>query len=142
MKPTQAPAHNHAIEVSDSINLPNPPKAHRYLAVPEDIRLRTILRSEPAEAAAPVAQRPSSSTTQPLPVAAKTACAFVMGVYGGSKDAMGKAQAAFEGGFGKSGEYTDLPALQRVFTSFEEIEASLNHWATSLYEPIDRKSVV
>jgi two-component system, NtrC family, response regulator PilR len=35
----------------------------------EDIRLRTILRSEPAEAAPPVAQRPSSSTTQPLPVA-------------------------------------------------------------------------
>jgi exodeoxyribonuclease V gamma subunit len=73
---------------------------------------------------------------QPLPVAAKTACAFVMGVYGGSKDAMGKAQAAFEGGFGKSGEYTGSPALQRVFTSFEEIEAGLNHWATRLYDPM------
>ncbi len=74
--------------------------------------------------------------TQPLPVAAKTACAFVMGVYGGSKDAMGKAQAAFKGGFGKSGEYTDSPALQRVFTSFEDVEADLNHWATRLYEPM------
>jgi exodeoxyribonuclease V gamma subunit len=73
---------------------------------------------------------------QPLPVAAKTACAFVMGVYGGSKDAMGKAQAAFEGGFGKSGEYTGSPALQRVFTRFEEMEAGLNHWATRLYEPM------
>lgn len=80
--------------------------------------------------------------TQPLPVAAKTACAFVMGVYGGSKDAMGKAQAAFEGGFGKSGEYTGSPALQRVFTSFEEMEASLNHWATRLYEPMFKAAKV
>jgi exodeoxyribonuclease V gamma subunit len=80
--------------------------------------------------------------TQPLPVAAKTACAFVMGVYGGSKDAMGKAQAAFEGGFGKSGEYTGSPALQRVFTSFEDVEASLNHWATRLYEPMFKAAKV
>jgi exodeoxyribonuclease V gamma subunit len=80
--------------------------------------------------------------TQPLPVAAKTACAFVMGVYGGSKDAMGKAQAAFEGGFGKSGEYDGSPALQRVFTSFEDVEASLNHWATRLYEPMFKAAKV
>jgi exodeoxyribonuclease V gamma subunit len=79
---------------------------------------------------------------QPLPVAAKTACAFVMGVYGGSKDAMGKAQAAFEGGFGKSGEYTGSPALQRVFTSFEDVEADLNHWATRLYEPMFKAAKV
>jgi exodeoxyribonuclease V gamma subunit len=79
---------------------------------------------------------------QHLPVAAKTACAFVMGVYGGSKDPMGKAQAAFEGGFGKSGEYTDSPALQRVFTSFEDVEASLNHWATRLYEPMFKAAKV
>ena len=79
---------------------------------------------------------------QPLPVAAKAACAFVMGVYGGSKDAMGKAQAAFEGGFGKSGEYTGSPALQRVFTSFEDVEASLNHWATRLYEPMFKAAKV
>jgi exodeoxyribonuclease V gamma subunit len=79
---------------------------------------------------------------QPLPVAAKTACAFVMGVYGGSKDAMGKAQAAFEGGFGKSGEYTGSPALQRVFTSFEDVEDDLNHWATRLYEPMFKAAKV
>jgi exodeoxyribonuclease V gamma subunit len=79
---------------------------------------------------------------QPLPVAAKTACAFVMGVYGGSKDAMGKAQAAFEGGFGKSGEYRGSPALQRVFTSFEDVQADLNHWATRLYEPMFKAAKV
>ncbi len=79
---------------------------------------------------------------QPLPVAAKTACAFVMGVYGGSKDAMGKAQAAFEGGFGKSGEYTGSPALQRVFTSFEDVQVDLNDWATRLYEPMFKAAKV
>jgi len=79
---------------------------------------------------------------QPLPVAAKTACAFVMGVYGGSKDAMGKAQAAFEGGFGKSGEYTGSPALQRVFNSFEDVEADLQDWATRLYEPMFKAAKV
>ena len=79
---------------------------------------------------------------QPLPVAAKTACAFVMGVFGGSKDAMGKAQAAFEGGFGKSGEHTNSPALQRVFTSFEDVEADLKNWATRLYEPMFKAAKV
>jgi exodeoxyribonuclease V gamma subunit len=79
---------------------------------------------------------------QPLPVAAKTACAFVMGVFGGSKDAMGKAQVAFEGVFGKSGEYIGSPALQRVFNSFEDLEASLNHWATRLYEPMFKAAKV
>jgi exodeoxyribonuclease V gamma subunit len=49
--------------------------------------------------------------SQPLPVAAKTACALVMGVYGGSKDAMGKAQTAFNGTHQKRGEYQDSPAL-------------------------------
>jgi len=80
--------------------------------------------------------------TQPLPVAGKTACAFLMGVYGGSKDAMGKAQTAFNGAHQKRGEYQDSPALQRVFTNFEEIQASLNHWATRLYEPMFKAAKV
>ena len=75
-------------------------------------------------------------------MAAKTTCAFVMGVFGGSKDAMGKAQAAFEGGFGKSGEYAGSPTLQRVFTSFQDLEADLNHWATRLYEPMFKAAKV
>jgi exodeoxyribonuclease V gamma subunit len=78
----------------------------------------------------------------PLPVAAKTACAWVMGVYGSSKDPMGKAQAAFEGGFGKSGEYTGSPALQRVFNSFEDIQLTLADWAARLYEPMHKAAKV
>jgi exodeoxyribonuclease V gamma subunit len=79
---------------------------------------------------------------QPLPVAGKTACAFVMGVHGGSKDPMGKAKTAFNGAHQKRGEYQDSPALQRVWTSFEEIEASLNPWATRLYEPMFKAAKV
>jgi exodeoxyribonuclease V gamma subunit len=79
---------------------------------------------------------------QPLPVAAKTACAWVMGVHGSSKDAMGKAQAEFEGGHNKEGEYKRSTALQRVFTNFEDIEASLDHWATRLYEPMFKAAKV
>ncbi len=84
----------------------------------------------------------SHAWAQPLPVAAKTACALVMGVHGGSKDAIGKAQAEFEGGHNKEGEYKRSPALQRVFTNFEDIEASLTHWATRLYEPMFKAAKV
>ena len=79
---------------------------------------------------------------QPLPVAAKTACAWVMGVHGGHKDPMSKAQTAFHGAHQKRGEYQDSPSLQRVFTSFEEMQASLNHWATRLYEPVFKAAKV
>jgi exodeoxyribonuclease V gamma subunit len=84
----------------------------------------------------------SHAWAQPLPVAAKTACALVMGVHGGSKDAIGKAQAEFEGGHNKEGEYKRSPALQRVFTNFEDIEVSLTHWATRLYEPMFKAAKV
>jgi exodeoxyribonuclease V gamma subunit len=73
---------------------------------------------------------------KPLPVAAKTACAYLMGVYGGHKDPMAKAQAVFEGGFGKRGEYPDSPALQRVFDNFVPIKDGLGTWPQRLYEPI------
>ena len=71
-----------------------------------------------------------------MPVAAKTACAYLMGVHGGHKDPHGKAQAAFEGGFGKRGEYQDAPALQRVFDNFGQVEDGLHTWPQRLYEPM------
>jgi len=73
---------------------------------------------------------------EPLPVAAKTACAFVMGIHGGSKDPMGKAQAAFDGGHHKDGEYKGSSALQRVFNRFEDVQEGLPQWAIRLYEPM------
>jgi exodeoxyribonuclease V gamma subunit len=79
---------------------------------------------------------------QPLPVAAKTACAYVMGLASEHKDPMGKAQTAFEGGFNKAGEYKDAPALQRVFNRFEDIQASLGPWAQRLYAPMQQAAKV
>jgi len=55
---------------------------------------------------------------------------------------MSKAQTAFQGAHQKRGEYQDSPTLQRVFTSFEEMQASLNHWATRLYEPVFKAAKV
>jgi hypothetical protein len=49
---------------------------------------------------------------------------------------MGKAQIAFNGAHQKRGEYQDSPALQRVFNSFEDIEATLPHLAECLYQPM------
>ena len=79
---------------------------------------------------------------QPLPVAAKTACAYVMGLAAEHKDPMGKAQAAFEGGFNNSGEYQDSSALQRVFNSFEDIQPTLADWAARLYQPMHQAAKV
>ena len=79
---------------------------------------------------------------QPLPVAAKTACAYVMGLAAEHKDPMGKAQTAFNGAHQKRGEYQDSPALQRVFNSFEDIEPTLADWATRLYEPMFKAAKV
>lgn len=73
---------------------------------------------------------------QPLPIAAKTACAYVMGVYADNKDPIGQAQATFEGGHNKHGEYKDAPALHRVFQGFQDISASLDLWGMRLYAPI------
>ena len=79
---------------------------------------------------------------KPVPVAAKTACAYLMGVYEGSKNPMEKAYAAFNGTHQKQGEYQDSPALQRVFNSFEDIEMMLKPWAERLYEIIQNSAKV
>ena len=84
----------------------------------------------------------SQAWAQPLPVAAKTACAYVMGLAAEHKDPMGKAQTAFNGAHQKRGEYQDSSALQRVFNSFEDIAPTLGDWATRLYEPMHKAAKV
>lgn len=79
---------------------------------------------------------------QPLPVAAKTACAYIMGLATEHKDPMGKAQMAFNGAYQKHGEYLDSSALQRVFNSFEDIQPSLADWADRLYVPMHKAAKV
>jgi hypothetical protein len=65
-----------------------------------------------------------------------------MGVHSDHKDPQGKAQAAFEGGFGKRGEYQDSPALQRVFDNFAQVEDGLYTWPERLYEPMRKAAKV
>ena len=79
---------------------------------------------------------------KPLPVAAKTACAYIMGLATEHKDPMAKAQSAFNGAHQKRGEYQDSPALQRVFNSFEDIQDTLAHWAERLYTPMHQAAKV
>jgi exodeoxyribonuclease V gamma subunit len=79
---------------------------------------------------------------QPLPVAGKTACAYVMGVFAQHKDPMGKAQTAFDGGHQQTGEYKNTAALQRVFHSFADVQTGLDTWAMRLYAPMHKAAKV
>jgi exodeoxyribonuclease V gamma subunit len=79
---------------------------------------------------------------QPLPVAGKTACAFIMAVAAEHKDPMGKARTAFDGAHQKRGEYQDSPALQRVFNSFDDLADDLDTWAIRLYAPMRKAAKV
>jgi exodeoxyribonuclease V gamma subunit len=72
----------------------------------------------------------------PLPVAAKTACAYLVGLQSGHKDPVGKAQATFEGSYQRGGEYPNSPALQRVFEGFHQVAEALPEWADHLYQPL------
>jgi exodeoxyribonuclease V gamma subunit len=70
---------------------------------------------------------------QPLPVAAKTSCAYAMAVQAKHKDPLSKAKTAFDGAYQKRGEYEDAPALQRVFTSFNDVADHIHDWSDRLY---------
>jgi exodeoxyribonuclease V gamma subunit len=74
--------------------------------------------------------------SQPLPIAAKTACAYWMALKGDGKDPLGKAQTTFNGAHQKRGEYQDSSALQRVFSRFDEVADALPAWAERLYAPM------
>lgn len=73
---------------------------------------------------------------QPLPIAAKTACAYWMALKGDGKDPLGKAQTTFNGAHQKRGEYQDSPALQRMFNCFDDVADALPAWAERLYAPM------
>jgi exodeoxyribonuclease V gamma subunit len=73
---------------------------------------------------------------QPLPIAAKTACAYWMALKGDGKDPMAKAKTTFDGAHQKRGEYQDSPALQRVFNRFDDVADALPAWAERLYAPM------
>jgi len=83
---------------------------------------------------------------RPLPLACKTACAWLMAThFPGPKattepDIQAKAWAAarqaFEGGFNRTGERDASSFLQRAFADFEDLWPELPAWAERVYGPM------
>ena len=86
---------------------------------------------------------------RPLPVASKTAWAFLRAQARNQAQALAQpdradkqkdpheaAQGTFEGGYNKVGERADSAYLARAFESYQEIEDGLPDWATTLYGPL------
>jgi exodeoxyribonuclease V gamma subunit len=72
---------------------------------------------------------------RPLPVAIKSAWAFVQTP---DEDANEKAREAFEGSFMRDGEHARSAYLQRAFEHFDDIENELPRWAEALYGVLAR----
>jgi len=72
---------------------------------------------------------------RPLPVACKTGWAWLRAEAKEekSKDPHEVAQAEFEGGYQRRGEWADSPYLARAFGSYQDIEDELPQWAQALY---------
>ncbi len=88
-----------------------------------------------------LAQVYAAAWAQPLPVACKTAWAYLLAerqnqalVAAGksAKDPHEAARDAFEGGQ-RGGELAESAYLQRAFASFDDLAAELPHWAQELY---------
>ena len=84
---------------------------------------------------------------RPLPLAAKTAWAFLMGLQPSARAsatrtpeeaAHSEARKAFEGGFQFRGEWQDSAYLQRAFDGYDDLAPHLGHWAEALYGPLAR----
>ena len=81
---------------------------------------------------------------QPLPLACKTACAWLTAQTCApeknspaqtARQATAKARSVFEGGFGM-GEVQQSPSLQRAFPQFDDIWPAMQAWAHKVYGPL------
>ena len=82
---------------------------------------------------------------RPLPLACKSACAWLMATHFPSSKtkpeevatkAVSAARQAFEGGFRQEGERATSPSLQRAFPEFEDLWTELPVWAERVYGPM------
>jgi exodeoxyribonuclease V gamma subunit len=72
----------------------------------------------------------------PLPVARKTACAWLNAQRTQDPHPLVAARSKFEGAHMQSGEYPESTSLQRVFNSFDDLAPHLPDWAERLYGPM------
>ncbi len=100
------------------------------------VELKPIASDEAQQQLLALCHLYAEAWTQPLPVAAKTACAYAMAVKAGHKDPLNKAKTAFEGAYQKSGELDNSPSLQRVFNSFSDVAPGMRDWSERLYGPM------
>jgi exodeoxyribonuclease V gamma subunit len=84
---------------------------------------------------------------QPLPVARKTACAYVMAQHmhanqddNGSDLALQAAQQVFDGNRNLTGEYESSTTLQRVFHGFSDLQNELPDMAQRVYGTMVRSA--
>jgi len=72
----------------------------------------------------------------PLPVARKTACAWLNAQRSQDPQPLQAARSTFEGGHMQSGEFPESTTLQRVFNGFDDLAPHLPDWAERLYGPM------
>ena len=82
---------------------------------------------------------------RPLPLACKSACAWLIATHFPSSKtkpeevatkAVSAARQAYEGGFRQQGERATSPSLQRAFPEFEDLWTELAVWAERVYGPM------
>ncbi|MDC0663373.1 exodeoxyribonuclease V subunit gamma [Marinobacter sp. SS21] len=79
-----------------------------------------------------------TSLRTPLPLAPKTAFAWIAGNAKSEEKGLADARAVYEGGFKQSGEMDQSPALRRAFPSFDALVAGggFQQWSERLYRPL------
>ncbi len=87
---------------------------------------------------------------QPLPLACKTACAWLSALANpnpkhsaeaSAKQALAKARSALEGGFAM-GEVQQSPSLHRAFPQFDDLWPAMQDWAKRVYGPMAKATTV
>ncbi len=103
-----------------------------------DVTLPPIPRARASELMTDLLTAWLTSLRTPLPLAPKTAFAWIAGSAKSEEKGLADARAAYEGGFKQSGEMDQSPALQRAFPNFDALVAGggFQYWSERLYRPL------
>ncbi|MDX1755563.1 MAG: exodeoxyribonuclease V subunit gamma [Marinobacter sp.] len=103
-----------------------------------DITLPPLPGAEAAQLLEDLVAAWLTSLRTPLPVAPKTAFAWLAGRAKSEDKALADARATYEGGFQQQGEMDQVPALRRAYPSFDALLADdeFQYWSERLYQPL------